>query len=119
MEEVADRVRAKLANDHKDDINMDITDRFNIATAIIYSNGQIFPLHRDQRYDSIGQFIEDQNCQKRDSPVAILALGDTRILKFQLMRHQTREDKKTQKLVKMQSEYASMEFELKQVHYSC
>ena len=41
-------------------------------------------MHRDQQYTKSGEFMTESNSQVKDTPVAILSLGDTRKLEFQL-----------------------------------
>ena len=85
METVACAVRKYLI-ENCDDPTIDLSHEFNsIATIAYWGKKQIRP-HRDQLFDDNGNFRHAQNSQKQYSPTVILAVGDTRQLKFQLMR---------------------------------
>ena len=66
--------------------------QLNIMVAIAYYDKKEIQFHRDQRYTNNGEFIGSQNCQMQDSPVGILAIGNTRWLEMHLMRHKTELD---------------------------
>ncbi len=67
--------------------------------------------HRDQRYNSKGEFIKRQNSQQKQSLTCILAARDSRSLLFQLMRWRTKEET-GEGFIKLNDEDASKEFKL-------
>ena len=74
------------------DESLDLSHEFNSMVAIGYWEKEFISAYRDQRYDCHGNFVMDQNCQKRYRPTCILAIGDTCCIKFQLMRRSTPDD---------------------------
>ena len=60
---------------------------FNVLVTHVIRPLQRTPLHSDSTYSPDGNFNIASNSQQQDSPVAIFVIGDTRILKFRLMRY--------------------------------
>ena len=81
MDIVGQAIRNYLIS-HCNDESMDLSHEFNCMVAIGYWGKKFIPAHRDQRYDRHGNFVTDQNCQKRYSPTCILAIGDTRRINY-------------------------------------
>lgn len=94
MEKVACVVRTFLIQNCHDP-RIDLSHEFNSLIVISYWGNKKIRPHRDQLFDKSGNFRQNQNCQKQYSPTVILAVGDTRHLKFQLMRHNLRSDSTT------------------------
>lgn len=61
----------------------------NIFVTHIIRSWQTTPEHGDSAYTPDGCFKDASNSQQKDSPVAILVIGDTRVLRFRLMTHIT------------------------------
>eukprot|EP00984_Skeletonema_dohrnii_P021456 scaffold10724_cov112-Skeletonema_dohrnii-CCMP3373.AAC.7 len=60
------------------------TGELNTCEIICYYNDKGIPFHRDMTYSQYGTYIENKNSQVADTPVVILAVGDTRELEFAL-----------------------------------
>ena len=95
MDIIANAVQGEIKKDLTSDNA--ICDQFhlqqlNSMVAIAYYDKMEIQLHRDQRYSNSGKFMDKQNCQLPDSPVGILAIGNTRMLRMHLMRHKTELD---------------------------
>ena len=95
--------------DNCNDPMIDLSHEFNSMVTISYWGKKLIPPHRDQRFDRSGNFLHAQNCQKQFSPTVILAVGDPRCLKFQLMRHSLPSDN-VSRLVKVKGATKSFDF---------
>ncbi len=56
-------------------------------------DGKIIQPHCDQRYSPDGEFLQNQNSQAQNTPTAILVIGDTRQLSFDLYCYKGTEQK--------------------------
>jgi len=65
---------------------INVSSPFNSMTLLSFRGKQVVPPHRDNLYDSEGNFMANKNSQKEDTGTFILVLGDPRIIKFQLTR---------------------------------
>jgi len=61
---------------------------FTTAVIVTYMDGKIIQPHCDQRYSPDGEFLQNQNSQAQNTPTAILVIGDTRQLSFDLYCYQ-------------------------------
>ena len=99
----------KQVFDEDESVNLQV--HLNELEVISYFDKKHIRFHRDQRYNSKGEFMERQNSQRKQSLTCILAVGDSRSLLFQLMRRRTKEE--TGKgFIKLNVEDASKEFKL-------
>ncbi len=76
--------------DEDESVNLRV--HLNELEVISYFDKKHIRFHRDQRYNSKGEFMERQNSQQKQSLTCILAIGDSRSLLFQLMRRRTKEE---------------------------
>ena len=95
--------------DEDESVNLQV--HLNELEVISYFDKKHIRFHRDQRYNSKGEFMERQNSQPKQSLTCILAVGDSRSLLFQLMRRRTKEEK-GKGFIKLNVEDASKEFKL-------
>ena len=80
----------KRVFDEDESVNLRV--HLNELEVISYFDKKHIRFHRDQRYNSKGEFMERQNSQQKQSLTCILAVGDSRSLLFQLMRWRTKEE---------------------------
>ena len=116
LQEIASCVFDYIVSKHKDDVTINVEMKANTAVVLYYLNGNLIPRHRDTRWDRHANFVTKQNCQQRDTPVVILGVGDTRVLKMELMRHPATDQEKSSssgKLIKVLHPGATKEFIIK------
>jgi hypothetical protein len=99
----------KRVFDEDESVNLRV--QLNELEVISYFDKKHIRFHRDQRYNSKGEFMERQNSQRKQSLTCILAVGDSRSLLFQLMRRRTKEET-GRGFIKLNVEGASKEFKL-------
>ena len=99
----------KRVFDEDESVNLRV--HLNELEVISYFDKKHIRFHRDQRYNSKGEFMERQNSQRKQSLTCILAVGDSRSLLFQLMRRRTKEET-GRGFIKLYVEGASKEFKL-------
>ena len=77
---VYNHVKSKLGGQP----GIDISQPFNSMTLLCFRGKQMVRPHRDNLYDSKGNFLTHKNSQKEGTGTFILVIGDPRIINFQL-----------------------------------
>ena len=111
MDIIEKAIMKEMIQVFNEDESVNLRVHLNELEVISYFDKKHIRFHRDQRYNSKGEFMERQNSQRKQSLTCILAVGDSRSLLFQLMRRRTKEE--TGKgFIKLNVEDASKEFKL-------
>ena len=111
MDIIEKAIMKEMTQVFNEDETVNLRVHLNELEVISYFGKKHIRFHRDQRYNSKGEFMERQNSQRKQSLTCILAVGDSRSLLFQLMRRRTKEEK-GKGFVKLNNEGASKEFKL-------
>ena len=91
-------MRETFAGD--DSVNTDVI--LNTCEVIFYYNEKKIPYHRDMTYYRSGHYIHKRNSQVHNTPVVILAVGDTRELEFALHNYDGKRQQDKPKIIKLE-----------------
>ena len=80
---------------------VDVSQPLNSCVIGLYYGKKEIRQHSDQRYDELGNFLYPENSQQRHTLTCILAIGDTRQLKFNLMRRKRKGEDASKSNVKI------------------
>ena len=80
-------------------VNTDVN--LNTCELIMYYNDKGIPYHRDMTFSRDGKYIEKKNSQVENTPVVILAVGDTRELEFALHNYDGYRQQDKPKIIKL------------------
>ena len=93
LNRISNGVYEYISRLYKNDIDV-VIEPFNTAVVLLYydrkktDNDYVqIQYHRDQRYNTNGDFMHSQNCQLKNSLTCVFNIGDTRNLNVQLFKN--------------------------------
>ncbi len=107
MRQLADRLHKYVQQKFENISEVDTSHCFNNISIISFRGKQTIQPHRDQHYDTDGNFLSDANSQKENSLTCILVVGDTRQLRTQLVQHKSNRGKLTKGHIPVGGDYSN------------